>query len=97
MEKLAQWIFVGCLGPCPIVLAARRFRLRRQPVRHGDGAKMTLYLLFIDAQGKEVVPRIRRYRESDYSSHYLEAPVANARAAIYGVWPKWLNHDALLA
>jgi thioredoxin-related protein len=38
-------------------------------------AKLTPTLLFLDHEGKELIPRITGYRESDYASYYLETAV----------------------
>ena len=48
----------------------------------GYQAKLTPTLLFLDADGHELVPRITGYRESDYFSYYLEVAIANAAAAL---------------
>lgn len=44
-------------------------------------ANLTPTLLFLDAEGCEIVPRITGYLASDYFSYYLETAIAQAAAA----------------
>ena len=55
-----------------------------ESIAEAYNAKLTPTLLFLDAEGVEIAPRITGYRESDYFSYYLEAAVTEA-------WTRTLN------
>jgi thioredoxin-related protein len=63
----------------------------RKSIARTYQAELTPTLLFVDAQGREVVPRITGYRESDYFSYYLESAIAQAASAIKQ--GKAIKHD----
>ena len=46
------------------------------------GVKLTPTLLFLDARGKELVPRIVGYQKSDYYAYYVEEAIHTAAALL---------------